>query len=129
MSGPPLDSSKREFTADLEIAHRLRGAREALGFSQEEVSEAVGISRSGISAIEAAQRKVSVSELRLFSKLYRVSYEYLLEGAHQREPNEVVTALFRTTLALSDPDVRQVLRFAEFLKQSGPPPKASKDPE
>ncbi len=46
------------------VAERLREARETIGFTQEEVSSALGIPRTSVHAMEAGKRNVSANELR-----------------------------------------------------------------
>ena len=41
--------------------------------------------------------------------------------------DEALSALFRTTKDLSSEDKQQVLRFAQFLRASGPAPKPTED--
>ncbi len=108
-----------------QIAQRLREAREYLGLSQGVVADAVGVPRPSISMIESDQRKVSADELRKLAKLYRKPYEYFLGEEivdETAESAESVTALFRATKDLTENDRLQVLRFAEFLRNAGPPP-------
>lgn len=108
-----------------QIAQRLREAREYLGLSQGLVADAVGVPRPSISMMECGQRKVSADELRKLAKLYRKPYEYFLGEkvvGETAESAESVTALFRTANDLSEDDRQQVLRFAEFLRDAGPPP-------
>ena len=48
--------SDRDSTNELKVvAGRLREARESLGFTQEEVSEALGIPRTSVHAIETGK--------------------------------------------------------------------------
>ena len=44
------------------------------------------------------------------------------------EEDATSQALFRTTKALSDKDREQVLRFAEFLRTAGTPPRIDDNP-
>ena len=114
-----------EQNATEQIAQRLREAREYLGLSQGVVADAIGVPRPSISMMESGQRKVSADELRKLAKLYRKPYEYFLGEevvGEAAESSESVTALFRATEYLSENDRRQVLRFAEFLRDAGPPP-------
>lgn len=100
------------------VAGRLREAREALGFTQEEVSGALGIPRTSVHAMEAGKRNVSALELRRLARLYRRRVEWLL--GEDTEPANADNALHRATQALSDEDKEQVLRFAEFLAAGTP---------
>ncbi|GAA4369622.1 helix-turn-helix domain-containing protein [Agromyces bauzanensis] len=100
------------------VAGRLREAREALGFTQEEVSGALGIPRTSVHAMEVGKRSVSALELRRLARLYRRRVEWLLgEDAEQASADN---ALHRATQALSEEDKEQVLRFAEFLAAGSP---------
>jgi len=106
---------------------RLRSSREFLGLSQEEVAEHMGLSRPAISNVEAGKRKVSTDELRRFSELYRRPYEYFLGEVSEFPEDETTGALFRAARELSEGDKAQVLRFAEFLRNAGTPPKPKDD--
>lgn len=102
-----------------EMAERLRQSREYVGLSQEEVASALGISRPAVTHIESGSRKVEATELSILARLYRRTLEYLLTG---REPApqgpEQLAFLARAIKGLSDRDLDEVARFAEFLKQS-----------
>lgn len=62
----------------LEIAERLKKARELSGLSQAQVANKLDVQRPAISEIEAGRRKVSAEELIQFSKLYKVDSSWLL---------------------------------------------------
>jgi transcriptional regulator with XRE-family HTH domain len=100
------------------VAGRLREAREVLGFTQEEVSGALGIPRTSVHAMETGKRNVSALELRRLARLYRRRVEWLL--GEDAEPAGADNALHRATEALSEEDKEQVLRFAEFLAAGSP---------
>lgn len=108
------------------LSQRLREAREYLGLSQEYVAEQLGIPRAAISAIETCKRKVSSIELKQFAKLYRRTPEYLLdhdeEEFNEKDLDETIMALYHTAKELSPTDKKQVLNFAEFLRQAGTVP-------
>jgi transcriptional regulator with XRE-family HTH domain len=100
------------------VAGRLREAREALSFTQEEVSGALGIPRTSVHAMETGKRNVSALELRRLARLYRRRVEWLL--GEDADPVGADNALHRATQALSEEDKEQVLRFAEFLAAGTP---------
>lgn len=107
-------SDENAVTAELQaLGKRLRESRESSGFTQEEVSGALGIPRTSVLAMEAGKRNVSAPELRRLARLYRRSVEWLLG----EESPDLTTnvALYRATDALSQDDRDQVLRFAQFL--------------
>jgi transcriptional regulator with XRE-family HTH domain len=106
---------------------RLREAREFLGLSQEAVAEALSIPRASVSAIESGRRKVGSLELREFSRIYKRPIDWFYgSDSGPVEEDATVTALFRATSTLRQEDKEQVLRFAEFLKDSGQAPARGK---
>jgi transcriptional regulator with XRE-family HTH domain len=109
------------------LAARLREAREYLGLSQEFVAEQLGVPRATISAMETAKRKVTSLELKQLARLYRRDYSFFLGDEPAAEEEPVGAALFRATQGLSPEDREQVLRFAQFLRQAGGGPRASRD--
>ncbi|MGH3686705.1 MAG: helix-turn-helix transcriptional regulator [Pseudonocardiaceae bacterium] len=120
MSTDDLGRGIRVDAEGLRLAERIRTEREYLNLKQEQVADVLGVSRAAVSAIETGRRKVSGQELKLLAKLFGVSVDHLL-GAGLEE-DETVQALFRAAKELSDHDRAQVLRFAEFLRNAGPPP-------
>lgn len=109
----------------LELAQRLREAREYVGLSQDEVAVALGLSRPAITNMESGTRKVEAIELERLSALYGRSVESLLSGETSSE-GERVAFLARATQGLSNKDLEELARFAAFLR-AGPKPKR-KDP-
>lgn len=97
------------------VAERLRLARESLGFTQDEVGEALDIPRTSVHAMEAGKRKVSAVELRRLSRLYRKSVEWLLGEEPPENAAATNGALYRATRELSEEDQAQVLKYAQFL--------------
>ena len=97
------------------VAERLRQARESLGFTQDEVAEALEIPRTSVHAFEAGKRKVSAVELRRLSRLYRKTVEWLLGDDEPAQEDAANKALFRATDQLSEADRAQVLRYAQLL--------------
>lgn len=110
------DASDKE---RLQIAERLREAREYLGLSQEEVATALGLSRPSITNIESGTRKIEAIELNKLARLYRKTVSFLLTGEEQPpEAPEQLAFLARAIQGLAQEDIDEVARFAEFLKQS-----------
>ncbi len=108
------------------LGRRLREAREYLGLSVEFVAEQAGLARAALLAIEGGRRKVSHLDLKRLAQLLKrpvsvlLSEEDAVEGA--MPDDAAFHALFRAVRDLSDEDRRQVLRFAQFLQESGPAP-------
>ena len=101
------------------MAVRLREAREYVGLSQEDVAQALGVSRPSITNIETGNRKVDAVELDRLATLYRQSVSFLLNGeeAVGVSPTQV-QFLARALKGLSQKDMEEVARFASFLKRS-----------
>lgn len=101
------------------MAQRLREAREYVALSQEDVAQALGISRPAITNIESGNRRVEAVELDKLATLYRQSVTFLLSGedAVGAVPAQV-QFLARAVKGLSSKDMEEVARFASFLKRS-----------
>lgn len=108
----------------VEVAHRLRSARETLGLTQEDVASALGIPRTSVIAMEAGKRNVTALEIRRLARLYQREVAWLLgEGPETVDEGSAENqALFRATANLSEEDKEQVLRFAQFLAAGEAPP-------
>lgn len=111
------------------MAQRLREAREYVGLSQEDVAQALGVSRPAITNIETGNRRVEAIELDKLATLYRQSVTFLLSGedAVGAVPTQV-QFLARAVKGLSPKDMEEVARFATFLKRSSDV-KSSKKPK
>lgn len=101
------------------MALRLRESREYVGLSQEDVAQALGVSRPTITNIETGNRRVEAVELDKLATLYRQSVTFLLSGeeAVGMVPTQV-QFLARAVKGLSSKDMEEVARFASFLKRS-----------
>lgn len=109
----------------MQLAQRLREAREYVGLSQEEVAFALGVSRPAVTNMESGSRKVEAIELDKLTSLYGRTAEYFLTGDSQ--PTESRVAFFaRATQGLSDRDLEELGRFAAFLRNS--PKSKRRDP-
>lgn len=70
--------SRLETVDPVKFGERLRLSRSSAGLNQEEVAEALGISRTTLVAVEQGQRRVRNDELIAFAKLCKVSVNELL---------------------------------------------------
>lgn len=102
-----------------QLAERLRAAREYIGLSQADVASVIGVPRTAITGIETGTRKLEAVELKHLSRLYRRSAEYLLTGAEPAPSGpEQLAFLARAINGLTEKDVSEVARFADFLRAS-----------
>ena len=106
----------------LQLAERLRDAREYVGMSQDEAAVALGISRPAITLIESGGRKVEAVELGKLAALYGKDVDWLLSGESQR-PDDKVAFLARAIHGLSGNDLEQLQRFSDYLRNSSKPKK------
>lgn len=130
MADKGTDENSGSKIEQVEVARRLRSARETLGFTQEDVASALGIPRTSVIAMEAAKRNVTALEIRRLARLYRREVSWLLgEGPESVQEGDAENqALFRATAQLSEEDKDQVLRFAQFLAAGEAPPGAQGRP-
>lgn len=90
----------------LEIARRLREARELASISQNEASDVLGLPRTAVTQIEGGNRSVSTLELAKLADLYRRPLEWFLAETPNAE-EDVVVALHRIAPGLDEaPEVR-----------------------
>lgn len=101
------------------LGEQLRREREYLGYSQDEVADALGITRPAVSLIESGQRKVEALELKRLAALYGRSVAYLTGDESEPSAGEPVRALARLAKTLSPNDLDELQRFAEFLRTRG----------
>jgi len=100
------------------LGRSLREAREYLGLSQDDVADAIGLSRSAISLIESGQRKVDAHELARLARIYQRPVAHFVGegvGAAPELPRQI-QSLARQTAKLSARDQQEVLRFVEYLQ-------------
>lgn len=101
------------------FGERLRGAREYVGMTQDEVAKRLGIPRTALSNIEAGTRRVDALELRTLAKLYQRPVSWFTEEDGTPEAPELpreVAHLAKAAAALSSRDREELARFADFLK-------------
>ncbi len=105
-------------SARVEIASRLRTAREAAGLSQGQVARMLGVHRPAISEIEAGRRRVSAEELSQLAKIYDVSAEWLTEGStSESEDDERLRLAARQLSKLKDQDLDRLMTVIRMLKR------------
>lgn len=115
-----MSNSMPEDHERLQLAERLKQAREYVGLSQDEVAAVLGVSRPAVSNMEAGTRKVEATELNKLARLYRKSLEFLMTGFEPMPSGpEQLAFLARAVNGLSQQDIDEVARFAEFLKHKG----------
>jgi transcriptional regulator with XRE-family HTH domain len=101
------------------IAARLRQAREQAGLSQGQVARLMNIHRPTISEIEAGRRRVTADEFTAMAKLYDVSVSWLVEGTNEEDLVSARYGLAARELAKLKPeDVELVLAMLAVFKKN-----------
>lgn len=64
----------------MNMADRIQYLRKAKGFSQEEFSNKVGVSRQAVSKWESEQSTPDIEKIIIMSELFEVTTDYILKG-------------------------------------------------
>lgn len=96
-----------------ELQDRIKAARKALRYSQEEVGKIMGLNRTAIVEIEAGKRKVSTEELKRFCELFGKTSDELLYGT---EPTDMDLMLLRKFATLDENDQQDIMDLIEYKK-------------
>lgn len=107
---------RADAAARMDIAARLKEAREYLGLSQQEVAASLNLPRTAVSMIESGQRRVESLELKALAKLYQRPIGYFTGDEAQPLASEVAL-LAKQVSKLTEQDRNELLRFTEFLVQ------------
>lgn len=108
-AGPPVNPDIKK------LVERLKEAREYIGASQDRVAKFLDVPRSAISDMESGKRNVSAIELQKLAKLYQRPINWFTDDVIEGAPADI-EYLARTASQLSDNDVSELQKFAEFLK-------------
>lgn len=113
----------------IELARRLKVARENCGMTQKRVADALGLARTAIVQVEAGKRSVNSLELDRMARLYgRAVTEFVSENTFEDDP---VLALFRSTPGVAEDSLlgaelrkcanlcREATRLEQLLGRSG----------
>lgn len=71
----------------MEMSERLQKLRKKAGYSQEQASEMLGLSRQAISKWESGQGKPDIESVIKLAEIYQVSADYILLGTEQNTVN------------------------------------------
>lgn len=104
------------------VGKRLKQARELVGISQKRAADAINVTRTAITQMEAGNRSVSTLELTRLAALYRRPVMYFLADVQEDEGDDdtdVLVALHRVAPGLDDdPQVKQqVNQYIEWCRE------------
>ncbi len=98
------------------LGARVREARTAAGLSQERLSEALEIPRSGVSDIENGRRSLSAGELIAVSKYLRRPLDYFIGQVDEPQESEPAFAVRFRSLNLQPEDAESVFEFEQCCR-------------
>ena len=105
-----------ETDARLQIAKRLRMARELAGLSQGQAARQLGWHRPTLSQIEAGRRKVSAEDLSLLANLYTANIPWILGEEESQIASAKAMLAARKLSRLQDEDIDLLLNLISSLK-------------
>ena len=75
-----LGSSRFKEGDNINIADRIQSLRKARGMSQEQLADAVGVSRQAVSKWESEQATPDLDKVVIMSEIFEVTTDYILKG-------------------------------------------------
>ena len=103
----------------LDIAKRLRSAREMAGLSQGQAAKKLGFHRPTISEIEAGRRNVKSDELVQFADLYGIEISWITEGkVDEGKIDQTILAAARELSSMKDEDIDALINTIRMIKSS-----------
>ena len=100
---------------DKDFSHRLKEYRKLKNLTQKEVASHLNVPHSAISDIENGKRDVTVSELKILSKLYGRSVEEMINGKKYDYYN--IANIARLLTELPDDDLKEVMFIIEYKRK------------
>lgn len=104
------------------IGRRLAALREESGFTQEDIQKLTGINRTTYSKNESGKAAPSLTNLRIFAKIYGVSLDYLCNidsrsgmtlydsGTKETKEEKMLVSYYRL---LSDDDKKKLMELLQ----------------
>lgn len=102
-----------------ELPDRLKAARKALRYSQDEVGKIMGLNRTAIVEIEAGKRKVSTGELKRFCELFGKTADELLYGTETSDRDLLLLRKFATLDEEDQRDIMDLIEYKKIRKEGG----------
>ena len=99
------------------LAQRLKEARQTAGLNQAEAAMRIGVSRTVLSKIENADRKIDSLELREIAKIYGVTVQHLLRDDEQASENEPKFVEALRQYGKTADNRRDIARIEEFCRE------------
>lgn len=101
----------------VDIAGRLRKARENAGLSQSQVATLMGLHRPTVSEMEAGRRRVAAEELARLADVYGVGIEWLAGESASTDQMEEAELAAREMRSLDREDLDKVVELIRSLSR------------
>lgn len=114
------DPSAGPHPVDVHVGLRLRLRRKALGFSQEQLAEAIGLTFQQIQKYKRGANRISASKLYEFCRILEAPVSYFFNGLALHEPGKADAYAYRsiTEALLAEPDgMRMARAFLEIHRR------------
>src|ERR1700677_1945798 len=99
-----------------EMGVRIRDVRRERGWTQDQLANAVGVSRSAVAQWETGRAGQVTTNLTRIAEVLEIGVEYIMYGDHKRAPTEALLgdelALVRLYRACTPEDRQLLLRTA-----------------
>lgn len=111
---------------ELALGENIRKIRQHLGFSQEFVSDRLGISQSAYANIETGKTKVNIERLIQLAKIFEVNYSTIIEGdkisvkriKHQESGElEEILDSYKKQIAILEENIKDKNYIIDLLKK------------
>ncbi len=104
--------------ARMEMAARLRMAREAAGLSQGQAAKLLDMHRPTVSEIEAGRRRLAADELARFAGTYGVGVTWLIGGNDDGadDVSDRIKLAARQLSSLKDEDLDKLMRLLQSMR-------------
>lgn len=103
----------------MNVADRIQNLRKIKGISQEQLAEAIGVSRQAVSKWESEQSTPDLEKIVLMSDFFDVTTDYLLKGieaANEKEHMTVGDAIDSKILTETNGSrMKIILRYALYV--------------
>lgn len=97
------------------LGNRLKNERVALGLTQEQAAEYIGVSTSYVGMVERGERTVTLERLVLFAKCLHVTVDYLLFDESEISENRKTQQLLRLWNRASENEKNMILSLMKTV--------------
>lgn len=94
---------------------RLRDLRDEKGVSQEEVSKAVGITKSTLSKYELGKNEPGMMVAKKLADYFHVSFDWLVGYSDEKQPVMAKKELTNLFSKLQEKDKLEAIKYMEYL--------------